>query len=155
MHRITSTGAGHAIARLNIGNAFADRKHRASAAVTGTLRLIQTAADRLHRGQNPVPLNFADDFAHQIGTRSGFLEQVLPRKFDEARSVPAETTDAAMRTSTHPGRSCGAGTSSTLIAAGARVLEYLFHALATCWGKFSSSNLCAARREMLASRIPA
>src|SRR5438552_2046800 len=76
MHGKTSTGAGDAIARLDIGNAFANRKHCASAAVTRTLRLIQTAADRLHGGKNPVPLHFADHLAHEVRTRSRFLQQV-------------------------------------------------------------------------------
>src|SRR5215472_1310955 len=53
-------------------------------------------------------------------TRSGrdcaFWIRLLRANSAEARSVPADTTDAAMRTSTQPGSSCAAGTSSTVIS---------------------------------------
>src|ERR1700731_4196704 len=54
-------------------------------------------------------------------TRSGrmraFCRRLLLGNSDQARSVPAETRDAAVRTSTHPSSSFGAGTSTTVISA--------------------------------------
>ena len=53
-------------------------------------------------------------------TRSGrdcaFCRRLLRANSEDARSVPAETSEAAMRTRTQPGSSCGAGTSATAIS---------------------------------------
>src|SRR5215831_11079192 len=57
----SGTGAGNTIAGLQVGNTLSKCDHGTGAAVSGTLRLIEPAADGLNRGKDSVPLDFADD----------------------------------------------------------------------------------------------
>jgi len=67
-----------------------------------------------------------EHIAHQIRPCFRLLQQILLANSDDARSVPAETTEAATRTSTHPDSNCGAGTSAPQSHPCAH-LEELFH----------------------------
>ena len=106
MNGKSGAGAGDAVSGTKIGHSFTHSDDRSGTAVAGILRLIETAAHGLNRRIDSVATNFGDDLTNQVGTGSAlFCSRLLRANSAEARSVPADTTDAAIRTSTHPGRS--------------------------------------------------
>ena len=82
------SGTSHAIARPQIRDAFTDSDDCACTTIARTLRLIETAANRLNRRENSIALYFADDFAHQIGPRLSLLNKALPRKLSRRALGP-------------------------------------------------------------------
>ncbi len=91
------------------------------------MRLVQTSADGLPRGDNPVALNLSDDFANKIGTGLGFTPQALAgelggsplgaRGDDRGRDPDQDSSGQQTRD----------GNFDDFNITGSRLLENLFH----------------------------
>src|ERR1700758_3354992 len=88
MESESRTGAGHTSPWLNVGHAVANSSHGPGTAVSGTLRLIQPAANRLNGGKEPITLYLANDIAHKIRARLGLLQQSFSRKLEGSALCP-------------------------------------------------------------------
>src|SRR5450755_3396983 len=80
MHGKSCAGTSDAVARLQVGDTFADGNDRAGAAVARALRLVETTAYGLNRREDSVALHLSDDVAHQVGPGLRLLQQTLPCK---------------------------------------------------------------------------
>ena len=73
----SSARAGHTITGLNVRDALTHGDDRSSTAVSGRLWLIETAAYRVHGGENAITPHFINDIAHKVGPGLRFLQQAL------------------------------------------------------------------------------
>ena len=132
VHRVSSTGASDAIADRDVRHAFANPDHDAGAAVAERSRLVETAADRLHRRKHSVAPNFVEDLAHQIRPGFRFLNEILAGKL---RRSPLRTGRHQRGANAHQHaarQQLRRRDFRDRNFAGARLLQNLLHAVATC-----------------------
>ena len=125
---MTGSGAGDAIAGAYIGDAFSYGDDRSGATIARGARLIHSAADGADGRGHTIPAHLVPDFSNKIGPLLAFCRRFLRAKSDEARSVPTETREAAVRTKTQPASNFQNGVINSWAFATADVLKKLFHA---------------------------
>jgi hypothetical protein len=81
VYGVTGAGASYTIAGTNIRHTFADGDYSSGAAVTGSARLIHTAADCGYGRQQSIAADFIPNLAHQVGTHFGLLQKILSGEF--------------------------------------------------------------------------
>jgi hypothetical protein len=81
VYSVTYSGAGNTIPHVEIGNSFSNPDDCSRTAVTQSVRLIETAANRRDGREYAIPSNLADDFANQIRTGLRFLQEIFAGKF--------------------------------------------------------------------------
>ena len=81
MDSVTSASTRYPVSYAEIGYAFSYAHHRSRTAVAERYRLVKTGTNEIDCREDAVPLCFAPNLANQIGTRFGFLEEVLSGKF--------------------------------------------------------------------------
>jgi hypothetical protein len=127
VHGKSRASAGNAVAGLQIGDSLSGRNHGSSAAVPGSLRLVETGSHRLYRRENTVALNLADYLAHEIRTCSCLLHEILAGKLGRCPFRPGGDNGRRNPHQYAAGQKLRRRNFGHGHFTGSRVLENLFH----------------------------
>src|SRR6202521_590516 len=120
-------GAGDSIAGTDVSDTLSYGDHGSGAAITGGTRLIHAAADRGQGGRHAITANFVPDLPHQVGTHSGFLQQILPGELSRSPLGPNRNQRCGSAYQYATRKQFRSGYIDHFDLAAADLLEKLFH----------------------------
>src|ERR1700674_816038 len=120
-------GAGDSIAGTDVSDTLSYGDHGSGAAITGGTRLIHAAADRGQGRRHAITANFVPDLPHQVGTHSGFLQQILPGELSRSPLGPNRDQRCGSADQYATRKQFRSGYVDHFDLAAADLLEKLFH----------------------------